>query len=325
MASLDVRRPAAQEQLRVLGEQAQVATLPIIAGQQPVEIARRAMETGRREGYDVVLLDTAGRLSIDEELMDEVVAIRDATRPHEILLVVDAMTGQDAVETAKRFDERVGLSGIVMTRTDGDARGGAALSMRAVTGKPIKLLGVGERIDALESFHPERVAGRILGMGDVVSLVEKAAETIDREEAEKTIAKLEKGNFDLDDFAGQLRQMRRMGGLGGIMNMLPGVAKLKTQMANANVDDSLLKKQEAIISSMTKRERKDPLKILNASRRRRIAAGSGTDVADVNRLLKQFQQMQDAMKQMKKLGKKGFLRQMAGKMPPGMLPPGGLR
>ncbi|MDB5364591.1 MAG: signal recognition particle protein [Rhodospirillales bacterium] len=323
MASLDVRRPAAQEQLRVLGEQAGVATLPIIAGQQPVEIAKRAMETGRLEGYDVVLLDTAGRLSIDEALMDEVVAVRDATRPHETLLVVDAMTGQDAVETAKRFDERLTLSGIVMTRVDGDARGGAALSMRAVTGKPIKLLGVGERIDALESFHPERVAGRILGMGDVVSLVEKAAETIDRDEAERTIAKLEKGNFDLDDFAGQLRQMRRMGGLGGIMNMLPGVAKLKSQMATAKVDDHLLKRQEAIISSMTKRERKDPLKILNASRRRRIAAGSGTEVADVNRLLKQFQQMQDAMKQMKKLGKKGFLRQMAGRMPPGMLPPGG--
>ncbi|GIL38918.1 signal recognition particle protein [Rhodospirillales bacterium TMPK1] len=325
MASLDVRRPAAQEQLRVLGEQAGVPTLPIVAGQQPVEIARRAMETGRLEGYDVVLLDTAGRLSIDEALMDEVVAVRDATKPHETLLVVDAMTGQDAVETAKRFDERVTLTGIVMTRVDGDARGGAALSMRAVTGKPIKLLGVGERIDALESFHPERVAGRILGMGDVVSLVEKAAETIDRDEAEKTLAKLEKGNFDLDDFAGQLRQMRRMGGLGGIMNMLPGVAKMKAQMANANVDDGMLKKQEAIISSMTKRERKDPLKILNASRRRRIATGSGTEVADVNRLLKQFQQMQDAMKQMKKLGKKGFLRQMAGKMPPGMLPPGGLR
>jgi signal recognition particle subunit SRP54 len=325
MASLDVRRPAAQEQLRVLGEQAGVATLPIIAGQQPVEIARRAMETGRLEGFDVVLLDTAGRLSIDEALMDEVVSVRDATEPHEILLVVDAMTGQDAVETAKRFDERVSLTGIVMTRVDGDARGGAALSMRAVTGKPIKLLGVGEKIDALESFHPERVAGRILGMGDVVSLVEKAAETIDRDEAEKTLAKLEKGNFDLDDFAGQLRQMRRMGGLGGIMNMLPGVAKLKSQMANANVDDGMLKRQEAIISSMTKRERKDPLKILNASRRRRIATGSGTEVADVNRLLKQFQQMQDAMKQMKKLGKKGFLRQMAGKMPPGMLPPGGLR
>jgi signal recognition particle subunit SRP54 len=323
MASLDVRRPAAQEQLRVLGEQAGVATLAIVPGQLPVEIAKRALETGRLEGYDVVLLDTAGRLSIDEALMDEVAAVRDATQPHETLLVVDAMTGQDAVETAQRFDARVALTGIVMTRVDGDARGGAALSMRAVTGKPIKLLGVGERIDALESFHPERVAGRILGMGDVVSLVEKAAETIDREEAERTIAKLEKGNFDLDDFAGQLRQMRRMGGLGGIMNMLPGVAKLKSQMETAKVDDSLLKRQEAIISSMTKRERKEPLKILNASRRRRIAAGSGTEVADVNRLLKQFQQMQDAMKQMKKLGKKGFLRQMAGRMPPGMLPPGG--
>ena len=324
MASLDVHRPAAQEQLKVLGEQAGVPTLPIIPGEGPVAIAERAMRTGRAEGYDVVLLDTAGRLAIDEILMREVAAVRDATQPIETLLVADAMTGQDAVNTAKSFDELVGLTGIVLTRIDGDGRGGAALSMRAVTGKPIKLLGVGERLDALEPFHPERLAGRVLGMGDVVSLVERAAETIDREEAEKLAKKLEKGGFDLDDFASQLRQMRKMGGLGGIMGMLPGVGKLQRQMEDSKIDDSMLKRQEAIIGSMTKRERKD-IRILNGSRRRRIASGSGTDVAEVNRLLKQFQQMQGMMKQVQKLGKKGFMRGLAGKMPPGMLPPGGFR
>jgi signal recognition particle subunit SRP54 len=324
MASLDVNRPAAQEQLRVLGEQAKVATLPIIAGQKPVEIALRAIATARAEGYDVVMLDTAGRLAIDEALMQEVAAVRDAVSPVETLLVADAMTGQDAVNVAKIFDARVGLTGIVLTRIDGDARGGAALSMRAVTGKPIKLLGVGERLDAIEPFHPDRLAGRVLGMGDVVSLVERAAENIDREEAEKLAKKLEKGGFDLDDFASQLRQMKKMGGLGGIMGMLPGVGKLQKQLADAKVDDSMLRRQEAIISSMTKAERRN-VKILNGSRRRRIALGSGTDVAEVNRLLKQFLQMQDMMKKMQKMGKSGFLRSMAGKLPPGMLPPGGFR
>lgn len=324
MASLDVNCPAAQEQLRILGEQTKVATLPIVPGEQPVDIAHRALRVAKSEGYDVVLLDTAGRLAIDEPLMQEVAAVRDATQPVETLLVADAMTGQDAVNVAKAFDARVGLTGIVLTRIDGDARGGAALSMRAITGKPIKLLGVGERLDALEPFHPDRLAGRVLGMGDVVSLVERAAETIDREEAEKLAKKLEKGGFDLDDFASQLKQMSKMGGLGGIMNMLPGMGKLQQQLQDAKIDDRMLKRQQAIISSMTKTERKN-VKLLNASRRRRIALGSGTDVAEVNRLLKQFLQMQEMMKKVQKMGKKGFLRSLAGKLPPGMLPPGGLR
>ena len=324
MASLDVRRPAAQEQLRVLGEQVDVPTLPIVAGQQPVAITTRAMETARLEGFDVVLLDTAGRLSIDEELMAEVAAVRDVALPAETLLVADAMTGQDAVTVATNFQEKVGITGIVLTRVDGDARGGAALSMRAVTGRPIKLMGVGEKVDALETFHPERIAGRILGMGDVVSLVEKAQETIDRSEAEKMAAKLEKGQFDLEDLAGQLRQMRRMGGMSGLMGLLPGVGKLKDQMKSANVDDSILKRQEAIISSMTPKERRNP-KIIMASRKRRIAAGSGTTVQDVNKVLKQHQQMADMMKRMRKMGKKGLMRGgLQGMLPPGMqMPPGG--
>ena len=307
MASLDVRRPAAQEQLRVLGEQTEVATLPIIVGQGPVEIARRAMTVGRLEGYDVVLLDTAGRLAIDEELMAEVAAVRDAAKPVETLLVVDAMTGQDAVTVATKFEQQVGITGIVMTRIDGDARGGAALSMRQLTGKPIKLLGVGEKIDALEGFHPDRIAGRILGMGDVVSLVEKAAENIDREEAEKMAAALQKGTFTLDDMAAQFRQIRKMGGMSGVMNLLPGVAKIKNQLKDANIDEKLLKRQEAIIGSMTKAERRD-IRLLNGSRRRRIALGSGTTVQDVNRLLKQYQEMQAMMKKVKKLGQKGLMR-----------------
>jgi signal recognition particle subunit SRP54 len=291
-----------------LGEQTGVATLPVVAGQQPVEIAKRAMMTGRLEGYDVVLLDTAGRLAIDEDLMAEVAAVRDAAKPVETLLVVDAMTGQDAVTVATNFEQRVGITGIVLTRIDGDARGGAALSMRQITGKPIKLLGVGEKIDALEGFHPDRIAGRILGMGDVVSLVEKAAETIDREEAEKLAAKLQTGGFTLDDMASQFRQIRKMGGMSGVMGMLPGVAKIKNQLKDANIDENLLKRQEAIISSMTKAERRD-IRVLNGSRRRRIALGSGTTVQDVNRLLKQFQDMQAMMKKMKKLGQKGIARQ----------------
>ncbi|MDR3518793.1 MAG: signal recognition particle protein [Azospirillaceae bacterium] len=315
MASLDVRRPAAQEQLRVLGEQVGVATLPIIVGQQPVEIARRAMTTGRLEGYDVVMLDTAGRLAIDAELMAEVAAVRDATAPVETLLVVDAMTGQDAVTVATNFEQQLGITGIVLTRIDGDARGGAALSMRQITGKPIKLLGTGEKVDALETFHPDRIAGRILGMGDVVSLVEKAVESIDQEEAEKLARKMEKGGFDLDDMASQLRQIRKMGGMQGMLGMLPGIGKIKNQLKDANVDERMLKRQEAIISSMTRAERRD-IKLLNASRRRRIATGSGTTVQDVNRLLKQFQDMQQMMKQVKKLGKKGLMRQgLAGLLP----------
>jgi signal recognition particle subunit SRP54 len=318
LASLDVQRPAAQEQLAVLGRQIDVVSLPIVAGEKPVAITRRAMETGRLEGYDVVILDTAGRLHIDEALMLEVAAVRDTAKPTETLLVADAMTGQDAVNVAKTFNDRIGLSGIVLTRIDGDARGGAALSMRAVTGKPIKFVGTGEKIDALEVFYADRIAGRILDMGDVVSLVEKASETFDQAEAEKLAAKMQKGNFDLDDLASQLRQLRKMGGMGGMLGMLPGIGKIKKQIADAKIDDGMVKRQEAIISSMTKRERKNP-KLLNASRRLRIAAGSGTSVQEINRLLKQYQDMAQMMKKVSKLGKKGMMRQgLAGLMPPGM-------
>jgi len=317
MASLDVQRPAAQEQLAQLGRQISVATLPIVAGERPVAITRRALETGRREGYDVVILDTAGRLHVNEELMLEVAAVRDAATPHQTLLVADAMTGQDAVNVAKAFGERAGITGIVLTRVDGDARGGAALSMRAITGKPIVMIGTGEKIDALEPFHPERIAGRILGMGDVVTLVERAAETADRDEAERLAKKFEKGNFDLDDLAAQLRQLRRMGGMSGMLGMLPGVGRIKKQLADANIDETIIKRQEAIIGSMTKSERKNP-KLLNGSRRRRIAAGSGTSVPDVNRLLKQYQDMAGMMKKMKKLGQKGLMRHgLSALMPQG--------
>ncbi|HET8726543.1 MAG TPA: signal recognition particle protein [Alphaproteobacteria bacterium] len=329
MASLDVRRPAAQEQLKILGEQAGVPTLPIVPGQQPVDIAKRAIQAARLEGYDVVMLDTAGRLAIDFELMAEVASVRDAVQPVETLLVADAMTGQDAVGVAQSFNEKVGITGIVLTRVDGDARGGAALSMRSVTGKPIKLMGTGERVDALEPFHPRRIAGRILGMGDVVSLVERAAETIEKDEAEKLAAKLQKGTFDLEDMASQLKQMRKMGGLSGLMGLLPGVAKMKDQLKNANIDDRVIKRQEAIISSMTPAERRNP-KVIHAKRKIRIANGSGTSVQDVNKLLKQHQQMSDMMKKVKKLGKKGLMRggfpgMPPGGLPPGMLPPGGFK
>lgn len=312
MASLDTQRPAAQEQLEILGQQIGVDTLEIIKGQTPVEITKRALETAKLEGYDVVILDTAGRLSINQELMDEVAAVRDISNPAETLLVVDAMTGQDAVTTAENFNEQIGVSGVVLTRIDGDARGGAALSMRAVTGKPIKFMGVGETTDALEPFHPSRIADRILDMGDIVSLVEKAAETIDRDEAEKAAMKMAKGNFDLDDFASQLKQMRKMGGMSGLMGMLPGMGKMKKMLGDNELDDSIIVKQEAILSSMTKKERANP-KLLNASRRKRIATGSGTDVQDVNRLLKQFQQMQSMMKKMKKMGGGNLLKGI-GKM-----------
>jgi len=307
MASLDVHRPAAQEQLKILGEQVSVATLPIVPGQMPVEIAKRALQAAKLGGYDVLLLDTAGRLHVDEALMLEVAAVRDAVQPHETLLVVDSLTGQDAVNVARSFNERLGVTGIVMTRVDGDGRGGAALSMRAVTGRPIKLMGVGEKVDALESFSPQRIAQRILGMGDIVSLVEKAAETIEKEEAERLAARVQKGQFDLNDMASQLRQLRKMGGMSGVMNLLPGVGKIKQQMAQANVDESVLKRQEAIISSMTRDERRNP-KIVHASRKKRIAAGSGTSVQDVNKLLKQHMQMADMMKRMSKLGQKNFTR-----------------
>ncbi len=313
MASLDVARPAAQEQLATLGEQTGIATLEIIKGQNPVEIAKRAMETGRKEGYDVVMLDTAGRLSIDEELMDEVKAVRDATNPQETLLVVDAMTGQDAVQTAKSFNEKVGITGSMLTRIDGDARGGAAMSMKAVTGKPIKLLGTGEKWDAIEPFYPDRIASRILGMGDIVSLVEKASETVDKDEAEKMAAKFKKGKFDYNDLLSQLRQMSKMGGMGSIMKMLPGLGNMMGQLEAAGVDDTIFKKQEAIILSMTAAEREKP-DLLNASRKKRIAAGSGTSVNDINRLAKQQMQMQTVMKKMKKMGMGGMMKQMKSLM-----------
>ncbi|MSP51032.1 MAG: signal recognition particle protein [Alphaproteobacteria bacterium] len=307
MASLDTQRPAAQEQLKVLGEQAGVATLPIIKGEMPVDIAKRAMMASRLGGYDVVLLDTAGRLHVDEALMAEAAAVAAASQPAETLLVVDSLTGQDAVKVAERFKARLALTGIVMTRADGDARGGAALSMRAVTGCPIKLIGTGEKLDALDQFHPARIASRILGMGDVVSLIEKAAETIDRDEAAKLEAKVRAGKFDLDDLVGQLRQMRKMGGMEGMLSFLPGVQKVKKQLAESNVDDKMLSRQEAIILAMTKAERRN-VKILNASRRRRIAAGSGTSVPDVNRLIKQYMQMADVMKRMGRMDPKQLRR-----------------
>ena len=313
MASLDTRRPAAQEQLKVLGEQVGVASLPVVAGQTPVEIARRAANAAELGGYDVVMLDTAGRTHIDEPLMAEMQAIKAATNPNEILLVADALTGQDAVNVARSFDEKVGVTGIVLTRVDGDGRGGAALSMRAVTGKPIKLIGTGEKMDALEDFHPGRIADRILGMGDIVSLVEKAAETIDQEKARAAARKMQKGQFDLSDLADQLRQMQKMGGMGGIMGMMPGMGKMKAQMAAAGLDDSILKRQLAIISSMTKGERAKPA-LMNASRKKRVAAGSGNQVQDVNRLLKMHRQMADMMK---KLGRKkgGLAGLFGGNMP----------
>jgi signal recognition particle subunit SRP54 len=321
MASLDVKRPAAQEQLAALGRQVGVETLPIVAGQGPAAIARRAASVARLQGFDVVLLDTAGRTHIDEPLMAEMAEIRDAARPHEILLVADALTGQDAVNLAKNFDARVGVTGIVLTRVDGDGRGGAALSMRAVTGKPIKLIGVGEKMDALEEFHPQRLADRILGMGDIVGLVEKAAEAIDAEQAAKMAEKMRKGAFDLADLSEQLAQIEKLGGMGGVMGMLPGVAKLKDQLASAHFDDKTVKRQRAIISSMTPRERRNP-DLLKASRKKRIAAGAGVGVEAVNRLLKQHRQMADMMKAMgASAGKRGMMGQLGQMMGFGGGPP----
>jgi signal recognition particle subunit SRP54 len=297
MASLDTRRPAAMEQLAILGRQVSVETLPIVEGQSPPQIARRALEAGRLGGYDVVMLDTAGRTTLDDEMMAEAATVKQAAGPHEVLLVADALTGQDAVNLARAFNERVGLTGIVLTRVDGDGRGGAALSMRAVTGKPIKLIGTGEKLDALEDFHPSRIADRILGMGDIVSLVEKAAATIDAEKAARVAEKMRKGAFDLGDLRDQLAQMQNMGGIGGLMGMLPGIAKMKNQLQAANLDETVLKRQMAIIDSMTPRERRNP-DLLKASRKRRIAAGSGTKPEDINRLLKMHRGMADMMKAM---------------------------
>tara|TARA_R110002126_G_scaffold201238_1_gene348701 strand:- start:3040 stop:4599 length:1560 start_codon:yes stop_codon:yes gene_type:complete len=314
MASLDTRRPAAQEQLRQLGEQASVDTLPIIASQSPAEIAVRAVQAAKLGGHDIVILDTAGRTHIDEPLMVEMADIKARAKPHEILLVADALTGQDAVNLARSFDERVGITGLVLTRMDGDGRGGAALSMRAVTGKPIKLIGTGEKMDALEEFHPRRIADRILGMGDIVSLVEKAAETIDAEKAQVMAERMKAGKFDLNDLGDQLRQMQKMGGMSGFMGMMPGMGKMKDQVAAAGLDDSVFKRQLAIISSMTRKERSSP-ELLKHSRKKRIAAGSGTSSADINKLLKMHRQMADMMKSMGGKGKKGG---MFGKMMGGL-------
>jgi signal recognition particle subunit SRP54 len=338
MASLDTRRPAAMEQLAVLGQQVAIDTLPIVAGQGPTQIAQRALQAGRLGGYDVVLLDTAGRITLDEAMMTEAAEVCRAASPHEVLLVADALTGQDAVNLARSFDERVGLTGIVLTRIDGDGRGGAALSMRAVTGKPIKLMGTGEKLDALEDFHPARIADRILGMGDIVSLVEKAAASIDAEKAARVAEKMRRGAFDLADLREQLGQMQNIGGVSGLMSMLPGMAKMKNQMAGANLDEKVLKRQMAIIDSMTPGERRNP-DVLKASRKKRIAAGSGRKVEEINRLLKMHRTMADVMKAMGS-GKRGPMAGLAqmmglgGGMPspeqmaklaekmPGGLPPG---
>ena len=312
MASLDVNRPAAQAQLATLGEQVKVATLPIVQGQPPVEIAKRALQSAKLQGFDVLLLDTAGRLHVDQALMDEMKAVADVARPQEILLVVDSLTGQDAVNVARSFSEQVPLTGVILTRMDGDARGGAALSMRAVTQKPIKFAGTGEKMDGLEGFHPQRVAGRILGMGDVVSLVEKAAETIQVEDAERLAAKMAKGQFDMNDLRAQLSQMRRMGGLGALAGMIPGMKAAKQAMASGAVDEKILVRMDAMIGSMTLKERNKP-ELINAKRKIRIANGSGATVQEVNKLLKMHQEMANAMKKIKKMGGLKGLAAMFGK------------
>jgi signal recognition particle subunit SRP54 len=310
MASLDTRRPAAMEQLATLGKQVEVDTLPIVAGQSAVDIAKRAMSAAKLGGYDILILDTAGRTTLDESMMNEAAEIARIASPAETLLVADSLTGQDAVRTAKAFHERLPLTGLILTRADGDGRGGAALSMRAVTGLPIKFLGAGEKVDALDVFDARRVAGRILGQGDIVSLVEKAAADFDQAKSEAMARKLAKGQFDLDMLSEQLSQMEKMGGMEGLMGMLPGVQKMKGQIAEAGLNDRMIKRQRAIISSMTKAERKKP-ELLAASRKRRVAAGAGVDVAEINRLLKQHRQMADAFKMMSKGGGKGFAKMAA--------------
>ena len=311
MASLDTNRPAAMEQLAILGTQIGVDTLPIVKGQSAVEIAKRAKQQATLGGYDVFLLDTAGRLHIDEVLMDEVQAVRDVASPRETLLVVDGLTGQDAVNVAAEFDGKLGVSGVILTRMDGDGRGGAALSMRAVTGKPIRFVGLGEKTDALEVFDPKRIAGRILGMGDIVALVEKAQEVLEVEQAERMMKRFQKGMFNMNDLRMQLEQMLKMGGMQGVMGMMPGMGKMSKAAEAAGFDDTMLKRQIALINSMTKKERANPA-ILQASRKKRIATGAGLEVSELNKLLKQHRQMADMMKTM---GKKGMLKQaMAGMM-----------
>ena len=327
MASLDVRRPAAQEQLAVLGEQAGVATLGIVAGELPLAITRRALDAARRSGTDVVLLDTAGRLHLDDELMDELSGIRELASPVEVLFVADAMTGQDAVNSAMAFRERAGVTGIVLTRIDGDARGGAALSMRHVTGCPIKLIGTGEKLDQLDQFHPDRLANQILGMGDVASLVEKAARVVEEDDARRLAGKFEKGQkLDLDDLRLQISQLRRMGGMRELVGLIPGIGRMQKEAGAAKLDDSALKRLEAILSSMTAAERRDP-RMIHASRKRRIAAGSGTRIQDVNRALKMHADMNGNMKKVRKLAKKGRLPEGFEMPDPGAMnaPPGGLK
>ena len=321
LASLDTNRPAAMEQLQILAEQVGVNFLPIVDGQMPVDIAKRALQAAKLQSIDVVILDTAGRLHIDQTLMTEAAAVKEIAKPVETLLVVDALTGQDAVNIATEFDGKIGITGVILTRLDGDGRGGAALSMRAITGKPIKLIGHGEKLDALDEFHPNRMADRILGMGDVVSLVEKVAETIKEEDAEKMAKKMAKGAFDLDDLKSQLQQMKKLGGMKSIMKMMPGMGKIGKQLANADLDEKIFLRQEAIINSMTPKERKN-VRLLNASRKKRIAAGSGTTVQDVNKLVKMFMQMSKMMKRMGKMGQGGQMPDMS-QLPPGyenMLP-----
>ncbi|SMX43579.1 signal recognition particle protein [Octadecabacter ascidiaceicola] len=320
MASLDVNRPAAMEQLQILGAQIGVDTLPIVKGEDPVQIAKRAKTQASLGGYDVYMLDTAGRLSIDEELMQQVEAVRNVANPRETLLVVDGLTGQDAVSTAENFDGRIGISGVVLTRMDGDGRGGAALSMRAVTGKPIRFVGLGEKMDAIEEFHADRVAGRILGMGDIVSLVEKAQETIEAEQAERMMKRFQKGRFNMNDMKMQLEQMMKMGGMEGMMGMMPGMKKAAKQVEEAGMDDSVFKRQIAMIQSMTKKERANP-QLLQASRKKRIAAGAGLEVRELNQLIKMHRQMADMMKKMGKMGKGGMLKQaMKGMFGKGGMP-----
>ncbi len=307
VASLDIYRPAAQQQLEQVAAQAQISSLPIVAGEKPTEITSRALKTARLEGYDILLLDTAGRLHIDNELMDELKAVKQLANPLETLLVADSLTGQDAVNIAKTFHEQVGVTGIILTRVDGDGRGGAALSMRAVTGQPIKFMGVGEKLSEFEEFHPSRIASRILDMGDIVSLVERAAENVSADEAEKMASRMMQGQFDFNDLLDQLRKMHKMGGIGSMMKMMPGMGQIKDQLDEAKIDPKMMARQEAIILSMTAKERVHP-KLLNASRRVRIASGAGVSVQDVNKLIKQHQQMQDMMKKIKKLGAKGMMR-----------------
>ena len=319
MASLDTNRPAAMEQLAILGRQTGIDTLPIVPGETSVQIARRARTQANLGGYDVVFLDTAGRLQIDERLMAEVAEVSQIAQPRETLLVVDGLTGQVAVEVAQEFDARIGITGVVLTRMDGDGRGGAALSMRAVTGKPIRFVGVGEKVDALESFDPERIAGRILGMGDIVALVEKAQATIEAEQAERMMRRFQKGQFNMNDLKGQLQQMMKMGGMEGVMGMLPGMGKAQKQMAEAGFDDRVIRRQIALIDSMTKKERANPA-LLQASRKKRIAAGAGLDVAELNRLLKMQRQMADMMKKMGRMGPKAMMRSMGGMFGKGGMP-----